>query len=66
MRFDSLPVVYNSTPFLVIQVILPFSFGFTVRNHIHLTITTAYTNYLEINAYLLLSGFEILQKCLLL
>ena len=50
MRFDSLPVVYNSTPFLVIQVILPFSFGFTVRKHIYLTITTAYTNYLEINA----------------
>ena len=50
MRFDSLPVVYNSTPFLVIQVILPFSFGFTVRKQIYLTITTAYTNYLEINA----------------
>ena len=46
MRFDSLPVVYNSTRYLVIQV----PFGFTVRKHIYLTITTAYTNYLEINA----------------
>ena len=35
------------------QVILPFLFGFTVRKHIYLTITTVYTNYLEINALLL-------------
>ena len=50
MRFDGLPVVYNSTPYLVMQVILPFLFGITA-------------NYLEINA-LLLFGFEIIQKCL--
>ena len=63
MRFDGLSVVYNSTPYLVMQVILPFLFGFTVRKHIYLTITTVYTNYLEINA-LLLFGFETIQKCL--
>ena len=45
------------------QVILPFLFGITVRKRIYLTITTVYTNYLEINA-LLLFGFEIIQKCL--
>ena len=48
MRFDGLSVVYNSTPYLVMQVILPFLFGFTVRKYIYLTITTVYTNYLEI------------------
>ena len=65
MRFDGLPVVQNSTPYLVIKVILPFLFGFTVQKHIYLTITTVYTNYLETNA-LLLFGFEIIQKCLVL
>ena len=63
MRFDGFPVVKNSKPYLVMQVILPFLFGFTVPKHIYLTITTVYTNYLEINA-LLLFGFEIIQKYL--
>ena len=63
MRFDGLPVVYNSTPYLVMQVILPSLFVFTVRKHIYLTMTAVCMNYLEINA-LLLFRFEIIQKCL--
>ena len=53
MRFDGLPVVYNSTPYLVMQVILPFLFGFTVRKHIYLTITTVYAIWKSMHCYYL-------------